>query len=49
VASSAATSAAIKKQEAEPAQQTKGMVQKRLNQVAQATQQRTGQQGNADK
>lgn len=49
VATTAATSAAIKKQEVEAAQQTKDMVQKKLDQAAQATQQRAEQQGNADK
>lgn len=49
VATTAATGAAIKKQEVEAAQQTRDMVQKKLDQAAQATQQRAGQQGNADK
>lgn len=49
VATTAATGAAIKKQEAEAAQQTRDMVQKKLDQAAQVTQQRTEQQGNADK
>ena len=48
VATTAATGAAIKKQEVEAAQHTKDMVQKKLDQAAQATQQRAGQQGNTD-
>lgn len=49
VATTAATSAAIKKQEVEAAQQTKAMAQKKIDEATQAMQQRAEQQGNADK
>ena len=49
MATTAATTAAMKKQEVEAAQQTKAMVQQKIDQAAQATQQRAEQQGNADK
>lgn len=49
VATTAATSAAMKKQEVDAAQQTKAMAQKKIDQAAQAMQQRAEQQGNADK
>jgi len=49
VATTAATSAAIKKQELEAGKQTKDMVDKKLGEAAQAMQQRNEQQNNADK
>ena len=49
VATTAATTATMKKQEVDAAQQTKEMAQKKIDQAAQAIQQRTEQQGNADK
>lgn len=49
VATTAATSAAIKKQEVEAAKQTKDMVDKKIDAAAQAMQQRAAQQGGADK
>ena len=49
VATTAATTAAVKKKEVDAAQQTKEMAQKKIDQAAQAIQQRTEQQGNADK
>lgn len=49
LATTAATSAAIKKQEVEAAQQTKALVQKKIDDAAGAMAQRAEQQGNADK
>ena len=49
VATTAATSAAIKKQEVEAGKQTKEMMEKKIDQATQAIQQRAEQQGNADK
>lgn len=49
VATTAATSAALKKQEVEAAQQTKALVQKKVDDAAKAVAQRAEQQGNADK
>jgi hypothetical protein len=49
VATTAATSAAIKKQEIEAAKQTKDMVDKKIDAAAKAIQQRTEQQDNATK
>ncbi len=49
VATTAATSAAIKKQEIEAGKQTKEMMEKKIDQATQAIQQRAEQQGNADK
>ena len=49
VATTAATGAAIKKQEIEAAQQTKEMAQKKIDAATQAIQQRAEQQGNANK
>lgn len=49
VATTAATSAAIKKQEVEAAQQTKERMEKKIDQATQAIQQRAEQQGNPDK
>lgn len=49
VATTAATTAAMKKQEVEAAQQTKAMVQKKIDEATQAMQQRAEQQSNADK
>lgn len=49
VATTAATSAAIKKQEVEAAQQTKAIVEKKIDDAAKAVAQRAEQQGNADK
>lgn len=49
VATTAATSAAIKKQEVDAAQQTRERVEKKIDQATQAIQQRAEQQGNADK
>ena len=49
VATTAATSAAVKKQELEAAKQTKDMVDKKLSEAAQAMQQRNEQLNNADK
>ena len=49
VATTAAPSAAIKKQEVEAAQQTKARAQEKIDQATQAIQQRAEQQGNVDK
>ncbi len=49
VATTAATSAATKKQEVEAAQQTKAVAQIKIDDAAQAVQQRAEQQGNAYK
>jgi hypothetical protein len=49
VATTAATGAAIKKQEVEAAKQTKDMVDKKIDAAAKAIQQRTEQQDNAAK
>ena len=49
VATTAATSAAIKKQEIDAAKQTKEMAEKKIDQAAKAIQQRAEQQSNADK
>lgn len=49
VATTAATSAAVKKQELESAQQTKEMAQKKIDQATQAIQQSAEQAGNVDK
>ena len=49
MATTAATSAAMKKQEVDAAQQTKAIAQQKIDQAAQAMQQRAEQQGNADK
>jgi uncharacterized protein YceK len=49
VATTAATGAAVKKQQTDAAQQTKEMAQKKIDQAAQAIQKRGEQQGNADK
>lgn len=49
VATTAATSAAIKKREVEAGKQTKEMMEKKIDQATQAIQQRTEQQGNPDK
>ena len=49
VATTAATGAAIKKQEVDAAKQTKDMVDKKIDAAAQAIQQRAEQQGSADK
>ena len=49
MATTAATTAAMKKQEVDAAQQTKAIAQQKIDQAAQAMQQRTQQQGNADK
>ena len=49
VVGTAATSAAIKKQELEAAKQTKDMADKRIEEASKAIQQRAEQQGNADK
>lgn len=49
VATTAATSAAIKKQEIEAGKQTREMMEKKIDQATQAVQQRAEQQGNADK
>ncbi len=49
VATTAATSAAIKKQEIEAGKQTKEMMEKKIDQATQAMQQRAEQQGKVDK
>lgn len=49
VAGTAATSAAIKKQEVEAAKNTKNMADKRIEEASKAIQQRAEQQGNVDK
>ena len=49
VASTAATSAAVKKQEVDAAQQTKAMAQEKIDRATQAIQQRAEQQKNAGK
>ena len=49
MATTAATTAAMKKQEVDAAQQTKAIAQQKIDQAAQAMQQRAEQQGNADK
>jgi hypothetical protein len=49
VATTAATGAAIKKQEVDAAKQTKEMVDKKIDAAAQAIQQRAEQQDNATK
>jgi hypothetical protein len=49
VATTAATSAAMKKQEVEAAQQTKAMAQKKIDEATQAMQKNAEQLSNADK
>lgn len=49
VATTAATSAAVKKQEMEAAQQTKERAQTKIDQATQAIQQSADQAGNVDK
>ncbi len=49
VATTAATSAAVKKQEVDAAQQTRERAEKKINQAAEAIQQRAVQQGAAEK
>ena len=49
VATTAATGAAVKKKEMESAQQSKELAQTKIDQAAQATQQRAEQAGNVDK
>lgn len=49
VVTTAATSAANKKQEVDAAQQTKERMEKKINQATEAIQQRAEQQGNPDK
>ena len=49
VATTAATSAAIRKQEMDTAKQTREMVDKKIDQAAQAMQKRSEQESNADK
>ena len=49
VATTAATTAAMKKQEVDAAQQTKATAQKKIDAAAQAIQQRAEAQQNADK
>lgn len=49
VATTAATGAAIKKQEVEAGKQIKEMADKKIDAAAQAVQQRSEQQSNADK
>ncbi|HTE14196.1 MAG TPA: hypothetical protein VK642_03890 [Burkholderiales bacterium] len=49
VATTAVTSAAIKKQELDAAKQTKEMVDKKIDNATKAIQQRAEQQSNADK
>ena len=49
VVGTAATSAAIKKQEVEAAKNTKNMADKRIEEASKAIQQRAEQQGNVDK
>lgn len=49
VATTAATGAAIKKQEVEAAQNTKELAQKKIDAAAQAVQQRVEEQAKADK
>ena len=49
VASTAATSAAIKKQELEAGKKTQEMVDQKMEEATQAMQKRTEQQSNADK
>ena len=49
VATTAATGAAIKKQEIEAGKQLKEMADKKIDAAAQAVQQRSEQQSNADK
>jgi hypothetical protein len=49
VATTAATGAAIKKQEVEAAKQTREMVDKKVGDAVQAMQQRAGQQSDAAK
>lgn len=49
VATTAATSAAVKKQEMEAAQQTKERAQQKIDQATQAIQQSAEQAGNVDK
>ena len=49
VATTAATGAAVKKQEVDAAQQTKERAEKKIDQATQAIQQRAEQQGNVDK
>ncbi len=49
VATTAATGAAIKKQEIEAGKQTKDMVDKKIGEAAQAMQKRDAQQGEAGK
>ena len=49
VATTAATSAAIKKQEMDAAKQSKEVLDKKIDEVAQAIKQRAEQQSNAEK
>jgi hypothetical protein len=49
IATTASTSAAVKKQEMEAAQQTKELAQKKIDQATQAIQQSAEQAGNVDK
>ena len=49
VATTAATSAALKKQEIEAGKKTREMVDKKIDEAAKAMQQRAEQQSNADK
>lgn len=49
VATTAATTAAMKKQEVEAAQQTKAMAQKKIDEATQAMQKNAEQLSNADK
>ncbi len=49
VVTTAATGAAVKKQEVDAAKQTKERAEKKINQAAEAIQQRAEQQGNVDK
>ncbi len=49
VATTAATSAAIKKQEMDAAKKTREMLDKKIDEAAQAMKQRAEQQSNADK
>lgn len=49
VATTAATSAQIKKQEVEAAKQTKDLIDKKVDAATQAMQQRAAQQGNEQK
>ncbi len=49
VATTAATSAAVKKQELEAGKQTKETMEKKIDQATQAIQRRAAEQGNVDK